>query len=276
MKCLIPVYKSIKIYVTFISVLTAGCLLVGPTINGLGPRKICAKRKNCRVKCYVLHMTGQAIKSVHTLPEQNVVPELNLSAISVPFLTLAQSQLLTYLPNCFLADFFLPTLHTLNSNLSATRVQIRGHKKAKRVACFPQVIASVPHYFDSALYLNQRKLTWLFILRSSSSTGHSKMPFSDAFRKVSIKQGTLTAECRKADNKTWISSSLNLDDFLGNVDGKFVLGGKGFSRSAQDITLADAIITAKLKNGAGKFVDAKFDLSQYVSSQDGILAAYGA
>ena len=102
------------------------------------------------------------------------------------------------------------------------------------------------------------------------------MPFSDSFRKASIKQGILTAECRKNDGKTWISSSINLDDFLGAVDGKFVLGGKGFSQSAQDITLADAVISAKLKNAAGKYVDAKFDLSSYVSSHDGIIAAHGS
>ncbi|KJA23114.1 hypothetical protein HYPSUDRAFT_201666 [Hypholoma sublateritium FD-334 SS-4] len=102
------------------------------------------------------------------------------------------------------------------------------------------------------------------------------MPFSDSFRKASIKQGILTAECKKADQKTWISSSINLDDFLGNVDGKFVLGGKGFSQSAQDITLADAVISAKLKNSAGKYIDAKFDLSNYVSSKDGIIAAHGS
>ncbi|KAF9485093.1 CNVH-domain-containing protein [Pholiota conissans] len=101
------------------------------------------------------------------------------------------------------------------------------------------------------------------------------MPFADSFRKVTIKQGVLSAECRKADGKTWISSSINVDEFLGNVDGKFILGGKGFSQSAQDITLVDGILSAKLKNSAGKYVDAKYDLSSHVHSQDGIIAAHG-
>jgi hypothetical protein len=97
------------------------------------------------------------------------------------------------------------------------------------------------------------------------------MPFADNFRKASINKGTLTAESKKSDGKTWISSSINLDEFIGNVDGKFVLGGKGFSGSAQDITLADGVIAAKLKNAAGKYVDAKFDLSTVVHSNDGII-----
>ncbi|KAF8965025.1 hypothetical protein BDZ97DRAFT_810070 [Flammula alnicola] len=101
------------------------------------------------------------------------------------------------------------------------------------------------------------------------------MPFTDSFRKVTINKGVLSAECKKSDNKTWISSSINLDEFLGNVDGKFTLGGKGFSQSAQDITLADGVISAKLKNATGKYVDAKFDLSQHVHSNDGIIGAKG-
>ncbi|KAF5324384.1 hypothetical protein D9619_011376 [Psilocybe cf. subviscida] len=98
------------------------------------------------------------------------------------------------------------------------------------------------------------------------------MPFADNFRNASIYKGTLTAESKKNDGKTWISSSINLDEFIGNIDGKFVLGGKGFSASAQDITLADGVVAAKLKNAAGKYVDAKFDLSTVVQSQDGIIA----
>jgi hypothetical protein len=97
------------------------------------------------------------------------------------------------------------------------------------------------------------------------------MSFADNFRKASINKGTLTADSKKSDGKTWISSSITLDDFIGNVDGKFVLGGKGFSASAQDITLADGVISAKLKNAAGKYVDAKFDLSTVVDNNDGII-----
>ncbi|KAF9475023.1 CNVH-domain-containing protein [Pholiota conissans] len=101
------------------------------------------------------------------------------------------------------------------------------------------------------------------------------MPFADTFRKVTIKQGILSAECRKSDGKTWVSSSINLDEFLGNINGNFKLGSKAFSQSAQNITLVDSILSAKLKNEAGKYVDAKFDLSGHLSSLDGVIAARG-
>lgn len=98
------------------------------------------------------------------------------------------------------------------------------------------------------------------------------MPFAEYFRKASVNKGILTAECKKADGQTWVPATINLDDYLGNVDGKFELAHKGnFSKNATDITLHNGILSAKLKNKAEKHVDAKVDLGALFHSKDGVI-----
>ena len=101
------------------------------------------------------------------------------------------------------------------------------------------------------------------------------MTISSTCRKVIINKGVLSAECLKADKKTYVSSSISLDAFIGNVDGKFVWGGKGYSNSAQDAGIIDGVLYAKLKNQAagGKYVDAKLDLNPLITNNDGVLTA---
>ena len=99
------------------------------------------------------------------------------------------------------------------------------------------------------------------------------MTISTTCRKVIISKGVLTAECHKADKKTYVSSSISLDAYVGNVDGKFIWGGKGFSHSAQDIGVIDGVLYAKLKGPGGKYVDAKLDLNPHIINNDGVLTA---
>ena len=102
------------------------------------------------------------------------------------------------------------------------------------------------------------------------------MSIATTCRKAIIDKGVLSAECLKVDKKTYVSSSISLDAFIGNVDGKFVWGSKGFSNSAQDVTIIDGILHAKLKTlqtTGGKYVDAKFDLNPFITNNDGVLTA---
>lgn len=50
-------------------------------------------------------------------------------------------------------------------------------------------------------------------------------------------KGVLSAECRKRDG-TWTTSSIDLDQHLGNIDAKFVPGASGFSRSGRSIRIS--------------------------------------
>ena len=102
------------------------------------------------------------------------------------------------------------------------------------------------------------------------------MTIATTCRKVIINKGVLSAECLKADKKTYVSSSISLDAFIGNVDGKFVWGSKGFTNSAQDIGIIDGVLYGKLKTlqtTGGKYVDAKLDLNPLIINNDGVLTA---
>ncbi|KAF8968126.1 Cyanovirin-N [Flammula alnicola] len=99
------------------------------------------------------------------------------------------------------------------------------------------------------------------------------MPFTltESCRKYAISRGVLSAECKKADGKTYITSSIPLDPYLGNIDGKFTWGGKDFSHSADSVSVVDGFLIAKLKNAYGKYVDAKFNLNEHVHNNNGVL-----
>lgn len=97
------------------------------------------------------------------------------------------------------------------------------------------------------------------------------MLFSDSTEKITITKGVLSAQCKKADNKTSVQSSIPLNDYIGNVDGKLTWGGRGFSHTAEDIHVTNGVLTAKLKNQAGKAAESKLDLNQHIQNTDGVL-----
>jgi len=97
------------------------------------------------------------------------------------------------------------------------------------------------------------------------------MPFSDSIDKVTITKGVLTAQCKKADNKTYVQSSIPLNDYIGNDDGKLSWGGRGFSHTAEAVQYLKGVLTAKIKNSAGKVIESKLDLNPYIQNVDGVL-----
>ena len=98
------------------------------------------------------------------------------------------------------------------------------------------------------------------------------MPFSDSTENVTITKGVLAAQCKKADNKSSIQSSISLNDYIGNVDGKLTWGGRGFSNDAEAVQVVKGVLSAKLKSKDGKSsVESKLDLNQYIRNVDGVL-----
>jgi hypothetical protein len=69
-------------------------------------------------------------------------------------------------------------------------------------------------------------------------------------------------------------SFIDLDEHLGNKDGKFITGSKHFWRSAQDIHLDESgvVLCAKLQNYKKEWVDATFDLSTSFANVRGYLS----
>jgi hypothetical protein len=97
------------------------------------------------------------------------------------------------------------------------------------------------------------------------------MLFSETVEHVTIHKGVLAGECKKADHKSSIQSSISLNDFIGNVDGLLTWGGRGFSHSAESVQIVKGVLSAKLKNNAGKVIESKLDLNQHIQNVDGIL-----
>ena len=97
------------------------------------------------------------------------------------------------------------------------------------------------------------------------------MLFSDTVEHVIIHKGVLAGECKKSDNKTTIQSSISLNDYIGNVDGVLTWGGRGFSHSVETAQIVKGVLSAKLKNNAGKVVESKLDLNEHIQNVDGIL-----
>ena len=85
--------------------------------------------------------------------------------------------------------------------------------------------------------------------------------------------GILSAECLKADGKTYVKSTISLDQYLGNANGVFIQGGNNFSQAARNVGIFDGVLYAKLRGPGNEFVDAKFDLHKLITNNDGILSA---
>ncbi|KAH9481367.1 hypothetical protein JR316_0005892 [Psilocybe cubensis] len=99
----------------------------------------------------------------------------------------------------------------------------------------------------------------------------SSMIFSETCDKVTITKGVLSADCKKADKKSTIHSSISLNDYIGVTDGKLVWGGRGFSHHAEDVHVHNGVLSAKFKVN-GKTVESKLDLNIYLQNHDGLLA----
>lgn len=97
------------------------------------------------------------------------------------------------------------------------------------------------------------------------------MLFSDSTKNIIITKGVLAAQCKKADLKTFVQSSISLNKYIGNVDGKLTWGGQGFSNTAETVHVVKGVLTARLKNQAGKLVVSKLDLNQHIQNVDGVL-----
>jgi len=69
-------------------------------------------------------------------------------------------------------------------------------------------------------------------------------------------------------------SSIDLNDHLGNKDGKFVTGSNHFIYTATNIRMDgnSPVLLAQMKNYDHDYVDASIDLSTCITNNNGILA----
>jgi hypothetical protein len=95
----------------------------------------------------------------------------------------------------------------------------------------------------------------------------SSLKLSQGARNIRLEGATLHADVlvvpagisAPADMK-WEPASFPLDSVFGNVNGVLQFGFKYFSRSAENIKLNGTILTAKLKNEKGEWVESSIDI----------------
>ncbi|KAJ7093667.1 hypothetical protein C8R44DRAFT_749725 [Mycena epipterygia] len=103
------------------------------------------------------------------------------------------------------------------------------------------------------------------------------MAFTLSSKNIRIRGATLSADCRFTSNGTdqWVASSLDLDRYIRNQDGKFVALDSdwvGFIASARNTTVNKSLLKADLRNQAGTYVKAFIDLNLFVGNDNGRLS----
>ncbi|KAF9570866.1 hypothetical protein EC968_001305 [Mortierella alpina] len=84
----------------------------------------------------------------------------------------------------------------------------------------------------------------------------------------------LRAELQRNDH-SWRDASINLETFLGNVDGVFTWNKKGFHESARHVSLDGSLVKAELQKKDGSWVSASFDLHDKLVNNNGVFRAVG-
>lgn len=96
------------------------------------------------------------------------------------------------------------------------------------------------------------------------------MSFSLTSSAISLSGGILEASCLAMDGSTQ-SSSLDLDQYIGNNNGSFDLTSKNFSRSVHDCVYDKGTIKGSLRSFDGTLTTASLCLDMYVTNVDGRL-----
>jgi hypothetical protein len=68
-------------------------------------------------------------------------------------------------------------------------------------------------------------------------------------------------------------SQLDLDSFIGVVDGKLTWGAQGWSRQARNVSISRGILSAEVRHG-DKWVASTINLDEHVRNSNGALEVY--
>jgi hypothetical protein len=99
------------------------------------------------------------------------------------------------------------------------------------------------------------------------------MSFGNTTKNIRLGGSTLYADCLDNDGN-WVSSQLDLDTCLGNIDGNFQWDKQAFSASAEDVKLKFTVVnlTASLEKADGdSFSSSTVNLNDRISNNNGKL-----
>ncbi|RYP49257.1 hypothetical protein DL769_011099 [Monosporascus sp. CRB-8-3] len=108
------------------------------------------------------------------------------------------------------------------------------------------------------------------------------MSFHSSAEDITVDGHILKAQLRNEGGEN-VHAEINLDDYVGNNDGRFEWGGNGFSQTAEDIRFSIEgaanvpVLRARLRNLEGEFVDADLNLAERFSNDNGgFVFSYGS
>ncbi|KAK9413948.1 hypothetical protein SUNI508_11524 [Seiridium unicorne] len=84
----------------------------------------------------------------------------------------------------------------------------------------------------------------------------------------------LRARLQRVDGE-WVDAEINLNDHIGNENGRFAWDSAGFADSAEDIRISVegdgpvCILRARLRNENGDYQDSDLNLSERMANNDG-------
>ncbi|KAL8789101.1 MAG: hypothetical protein Q9213_001364 [Squamulea squamosa] len=96
------------------------------------------------------------------------------------------------------------------------------------------------------------------------------MSFDLSCRNIRLDGSTLYAACRRV-NGSYVTSSLELDTIIGNINGVLKWGHKNFSLSAKNVRLEDHVLKADLRTLSGSYIAGELQLGSNISNIGGML-----
>ncbi|KAJ4000579.1 hypothetical protein F5050DRAFT_1708822 [Lentinula boryana] len=106
---------------------------------------------------------------------------------------------------------------------------------------------------------------------SYSARSSSYFKFSLRDKPLRLVGSILHAECRRAGQKEYVHSELDLNSYIGVIDGQLVWGREGFFLVSQNIRLEEFTLHAECKTDSETTSHSSLDLSRYLQTYDGIL-----
>ncbi|KAI1310681.1 hypothetical protein F5Y03DRAFT_403059 [Xylaria venustula] len=96
--------------------------------------------------------------------------------------------------------------------------------------------------------------------------------YTQSYKNIKLDGSVLRANLQRNDG-SWRDASVDLSLILGNIDGKFSWGGKGFNGSADDIKFEGSVLSAKLRKDDDTWATDSFDLKDRLMNNDGVFQA---
>ncbi len=96
--------------------------------------------------------------------------------------------------------------------------------------------------------------------------------FSETCYDTTITDSILTSTCYKADGRTPNTSSIDLNEFIENVDGTLTWQPDNFFETCRNLELVDeSVLIAECKTRSQSWVETSIDIGEHIANIDGVL-----